>query len=239
MFSREDWQQTFELTMTLSPAGGFACSQEPKVSQAAGLKISPKTGMDARRRKSYTTENPRGRTGLCVTNSFPTISMTSMKSSRSRISGMFPPAEFFAKPIPAWFALGCLLSAGALPTRAAEAANALEIQSVMANGKAFSFQGKEAVSLGTFPENIVFGFGPETNAAKPPLRLRYRLEGYENTWHEAISEMALNVRFYNNSGDQISRNIYRVTGESTGWTGSLNPNSDFGKRVALREGLWA
>ena len=82
-------------------------------------------------------------------------------------------------------------------------------------------------------ENIVFGFGPGTNAGKPPLRLRYTLEGYENTWHEARSEMALNVRFYNGAGDQISQNIYSVNGESTGWTGSLKTSSLTHRRETL------
>jgi len=39
------------------------------------------------------------------------------------------------------------------------------------------------------------------------------LEGYENVWHENSTAMALNVRFYNSSGDQIGRNIYSVIGE--------------------------
>ncbi len=101
------------------------------------------------------------------------------------------------------------------------------------NGKPLSFRGKESVSLGSFPENIVFGFGAGTNAGKLPLRLHYTLEGYETAWHEASSEMALTVRFYNSSGDQISQNIYRVNGESTGWTGSLKSSSLTHRRETL------
>jgi len=124
------------------------------------------------------------------------------------------------------------LSAAALPLRAA-VTNPLEMQAVSVNGKLLPFRGKESVNLGSFPETIIFSFNAVTNAGRPPLRLRYMLEGYENAWHEAGGEMALTVRFYNNSGDQISQSIYRVNGESTGWTGSLKSSSLTHRRETL------
>jgi signal transduction histidine kinase len=156
-----------------------------------------------------------------------------MKSSFRSTVGNIPAGEIFWKPNPARLALALVLAAAILPLRASEVTNALEIQSVSVNGKSLPFRGKESVSLGSSPENIVFGFGAATNGAKAPLRLRYMLEGYENTWHEASSEMSLNVRFYNDSGDQISQNIYRVNGESTGWTGSLKTSSLTHRREIL------
>ena len=137
------------------------------------------------------------------------------------------------KSISICLALSFLLTIDASSLRAVESANPLEIQYVNVAGKPLSFRGKDSVSLGSFPENIVFGFGRGTNAGQSPLRLRYRLEGYENTWHEASCEMDLNVRFYNSSGDQISQNIYRVNGESTGWTGSLKSSSLTHRREIL------
>ena len=134
---------------------------------------------------------------------------------------------------PAWVVLALFLSFSVVPLRAAEGTNGLEIQSVRVNGKSLPFHGKENVSLGSSPENIAFDFGPVANSTNPPLRLRYMLEGYEDTWHEARCEMALNVRFYNASGDQISQNIYSVKGESTGWTGSLKSSSLTHRRETL------
>ncbi len=104
---------------------------------------------------------------------------------------------------------------------------------MVVNGKSFPLRGKESISLGPFPENIVFSFGPETNAIKPPLRLSYTLEGYDNSWHESAAEMGLTVRFYNSAGDQIGQNIYRINGESTGWTGSLKSSSLTHRRETL------
>lgn len=156
-----------------------------------------------------------------------------MKFGLRSISGNFLPVKVFWQPNLAWLALVLLLPELAIPLPAVEATNALEIQSVSVNGKSLSFHGEESVSLGSFPENIVFSFGPGTNGGKPPLRLRYSLGGYENTWHEYSTEMALTVRFYNSSGDQISQNIYRVNGESTGWTGSLKSSSLTHRRETL------
>jgi signal transduction histidine kinase len=132
-----------------------------------------------------------------------------------------------------WRALVLLLPVAVSSLRAAEITNALEIQSVTVNGKSLPFRGKDNISLGSSPENIAFGFGSGTNGGKPPLRLRYMLEGYEDTWHESRTEMALNVRFYNSSGDQIGQNIYDVHGESTGWTGSLKSSSLTHRRETL------
>jgi signal transduction histidine kinase len=127
------------------------------------------------------------------------------------------------------------LSASYLQARVEPARGAapFEIQNLVVNGKAVNFRGKERVSLGSFPENVFFSFGPRTNASDPPLRLRYRLEGYENAWHEGDAEMALYVRFYNASGDQIEQRKYPVSGESTGWRGSLKTSSLTHRRETL------
>jgi signal transduction histidine kinase len=156
--------------------------------------------------------------------------MTLMKSSLRSSNGNFHLGKFFPGSI---FASLVLLLMVALPVSAAEDTDLLEIKSVTVNGKPLPLQGKENIGLGPFPENIVFGFGPGTNAVKPPLRLRYILEGYENAWREGAAEMGLTVRFYNDSGDQIGQNIYRINGESTGWTGSLKSSSLTHRRETL------
>lgn len=94
------------------------------------------------------------------------------------------------------------------------------------------FRGKESINLGSFAENIVFGLGSDTNAPKP-LRLRYTLEGYEEAWHEFASDMDFTVRFFNSSGDQVDQKIYGVSGDSTGWTGSLKNSALRHRRETL------
>lgn len=129
--------------------------------------------------------------------------------------------------------MGLWLTVAVLPLKAMEDTNHLEIQSVVANGQDVPLQGKEAVKLSSFPENITFHFGAGTNGTKPPLRLRWTLDGLEDAWHEGSAEMDLTVRFYNSSGDQISQSLYPIHGESTGWTGSLKTSSLTHRRETL------
>ena len=154
-----------------------------------------------------------------------------MKPSLRSSNGNFRFRKFFPGSI--FAALVLLLLVVALPVSALEDTDVLEIKSVTVNGKPLPLEGKENIGLGPFPENIVFGFAPGTNAVKPPLRLRYTLEGYKNIWHEGAAEMGLTVRFYNGSGDQIGQSIYRINGESTGWTGSLKSSSLTHRRETL------
>jgi hypothetical protein len=130
-----------------------------------------------------------------------------------------------------WLVFVALVSAWSLP--GAETTNSLEIHYINVNGKPLSFRGRDSVNLGSHPENVVFGFGAATNGGKTPLRLRFMLDGYDTVWHEMGSEMSLTVRFYNNTGDQIGQNVYRVNGESTGWTGSLKNSQQAHRRETL------
>lgn len=121
----------------------------------------------------------------------------------------------------AWLALAL----STIPLRAqpdsGAAAEALEIRAVTVNEKSVSLRRNGEVSLGASPENIVFSFGPRTNAAPVPLRIRYKLEGQDARWRDGDSDMFLAVRFYNAAGDQINQRNFPVTGESAGWNGSL------------------
>jgi signal transduction histidine kinase len=77
------------------------------------------------------------------------------------------------------------------------------------------------VNLGVSPNNIVFDFGMNTNIRKTPIRIRTRLDGVENEWKISNGEMFLDIRFFNDSGDQVSHTMFPVLGESAGWNGSL------------------
>lgn len=122
----------------------------------------------------------------------------------------------------------CLILAAVGASPAIGATNSVEINSVTVNGNPAALRSDGSVNLGSFPENITFGFQPATNS-RPPIRLRYRLKGFDNEWHEGGGEMALNIRFYNEAGDQISQKIFNVRGDSPGWTGSLE-NSQLSHR---------
>ncbi|WP_160164451.1 sensor histidine kinase [Pedosphaera parvula] len=99
--------------------------------------------------------------------------------------------------------------------------DALKIQSLTVDGKQVSLQGGQSKSLGLFPESVSFGFGSTTNSGQKAVRIRYKLEGYDVNWHEGLGEMYVMIRFFNDAGDQIAENRYKVNGESMGWNGSL------------------
>jgi signal transduction histidine kinase len=98
-------------------------------------------------------------------------------------------------------------------------AMALEIQSVSVEGNNLPLGQNLHATLGPFPQNIVFGFGPAANSSQAPSRLRYKLEGYDSDWRETVGAMTLTVRFFDTSGDQIGQKVFEATGDSPGWKG--------------------
>ncbi len=97
----------------------------------------------------------------------------------------------------------------------------LTILSVRVDDKSFPTRVNQEVRVGANPETVTFNFGPLTNSDWLPNRLRYRLDGYENAWHEGDATMNFSVRFYNTKGDQVSQKVFNINGESAGWDGSL------------------
>ncbi len=106
-----------------------------------------------------------------------------------------------------------------------KAVKALVITSVRVNDKSLPIHGNQELRTGADPGTVTFNFGPVTNSDWMPNRLRYRLEGWENNWHEGNGEMNLTVRFYNKTGDQVNQKVFNVTGDSAGWNGSLKNSS--------------
>lgn len=119
-----------------------------------------------------------------------------------------------------------MLSLTRLPGLAAEGArdretNALlEIRSVIVDGTPVSPRPAEKLRLSSSTRTVTFGFGPTTNAIQQPIRMRFKLDGYDEGWREQIGEMRLCVRFLDGTGDQVNETIFRVVGQSVGWTGN-------------------
>lgn len=116
------------------------------------------------------------------------------------------------------------ISAPAQNATASPSAGTLIINSVSVAGKSVPLDQSHQVKLGAFPDNITFHFGP-TNLNRLPIRLRYKLEGYDSNWHEEGGEMYFGVRFYNDSIDQVGQDTFKIHGASAGWNGSLKNSS--------------
>jgi signal transduction histidine kinase len=104
---------------------------------------------------------------------------------------------------------------------AGQTTNLLEIRSVVVDGRSVPWHAGAPLLLKPFPKNISFDFGHATNASRAPIRLRYKLEGYDTTWHEGGGEMNLVLRFLDDAGDLIALKTFKATGDSAGWNGAL------------------
>ena len=107
------------------------------------------------------------------------------------------------------------------PLSATQATNRLEIRSVAAGGRLLSWHTGSPLSLKPFPEAIVFSFGAASNSSGRPIRLRYRLEGYDPTWQQGCGAMFLAIRFWDAAGEQVGQKFFHASGESPGWKGAL------------------
>src|SRR5262245_47896958 len=81
----------------------------------------------------------------------------------------------------------------------------LAVHSLTVGDKAIPLGREGTARLDSYPQNITFTFGATTNAARVPVRLRYKLEGYDTDWRENAGTMNLAVRFYDEAGDQVSQ----------------------------------
>src|SRR6202000_2014846 len=72
------------------------------------------------------------------------------------------------------------------------------------------------------PERITFGFGAATNSTWSPIRLAFKMDGFDTTWRRGRSStMTFKVSFYNESLDLVDQHVFSVEKDSTGWDGSL------------------
>jgi signal transduction histidine kinase len=109
----------------------------------------------------------------------------------------------------------------------------LEIRSVTEDGNPVPIRRNGNVDLGSSPKSIVFAFGPASKSKQTPPRIQYRLQGYEENWHDEGSEMDLTIRFYDDAGDITAEKTFGVSGQSAGWSGSLMTSTLIHRRETL------
>src|SRR5437762_573978 len=97
----------------------------------------------------------------------------------------------------------------------------VEIRSVVVDGARIALSPGLKLRLDRQPRTVVFEFGPATNNARMPARVRFKLDGYEDQWREYEADMRLYLRFIDSRGDQVGETIFKVAGQTKGWTGDL------------------
>ncbi len=115
------------------------------------------------------------------------------------------------------------IAAGSLPTN--HQSNILEIQSLAVEDKSISLSQETKIRLKPYSKGISIFFGPSTNSTGIPVRLHYKLDGYDRSWREDGGEMCLMARFYDESKNQIEQKKFSVNGHSAGWQQGLKDSS--------------
>lgn len=80
--------------------------------------------------------------------------------------------------------------------------------------------------------DLEFRLAPDARDGVAPLRLRYKLEGFDKSWHEAGGEMRAELAFFDGSDQVVDRYDFPVRGESAGWSGSVNSSTSSSRKVS-------
>ena len=101
-------------------------------------------------------------------------------------------------------------------------AQPLVLRSVEVDGHPLSGISQVSLDLPSHPRITTFTFASNPFASNAPLRIRYQLDGYEQGWHEQTAWMRMIIRFIDANLRDVGEKEFTVSGESPGWTGSLN-----------------
>jgi signal transduction histidine kinase len=77
----------------------------------------------------------------------------------------------------------------------------------------------ETARIPLIAQPLIFHIGPNPQIATEPMRVRYRLEGWDDEWQDLEGIMFLSLRFLDANGRRISSVSLPRKGSSAGWTG--------------------
>jgi signal transduction histidine kinase len=122
--------------------------------------------------------------------------------------------------------LGVLCEAYAVDGLPAARTNQLlEIRSMSVNNQPMPLRSGAKFRLTSSVRNVSFGFGPGTNTEEAPLRIRYKLDNFDDDWREVQGDMGISVRYIDSKLDQVSERFFRVVGQTARWTGALETSA--------------
>lgn len=124
--------------------------------------------------------------------------------------------------------LGLFLATG-LGFLGRNASAGLSLDSVEVDGRLTTVQADstEPLRLSSQARSLRFNFTEGDTNNQPMARLRYKLEGFENSWRDLLDEHGMKVylQFWDNEtldlGQVVGGSSYYMTGETPGWRGSV------------------
>jgi signal transduction histidine kinase len=117
------------------------------------------------------------------------------------------------------------MSVGEVSAYAAPDLNPPAIQGVQVDNRPLPWRLGKELNLGSFPRNIIFNIGPESNSSQKFIRLRSTLEGIDKQWQDGGGTMFVAIRFFNGSGDLVAEKSFEAHGQSAGWDGTLESST--------------
>lgn len=137
--------------------------------------------------------------------------------------------------------LPCCFAAEGLP--GGNANQLIEIRSLSVDGQPVSLRPNQKLRLSATPRNVVFGFGAATNSPRVPLRVRFKLDGFEDNWREVSSDMSISFRFIDANQDPVGEKVFRAAGQTENWTGALDTSGFVHRHETIlvppaARGLW-
>lgn len=105
---------------------------------------------------------------------------------------------------------------------------------MLVDGKPFP-AGPTGFRVPAFSKSVSFRLG--ISAQEDPencRRMRFKLEGVDESWRQINSEMCLIVRFADAAGDQVGQRLFQVDGRSPGWQGEPEKSSLTPRRETVR-----
>ena len=128
-----------------------------------------------------------------------------------------------------------LVVAVTLSSTAAAGDYPFSVERIEADGNkvAISEKAPRKVTVPSHARLLDFIVQENADSAYPPLRFRYKLEGYDRGWRDAGGSMRFCLRFNDSEGSTISGEEFSVFGESPGWTGRPETSSFIPRRESL------
>lgn len=84
------------------------------------------------------------------------------------------------------------------------------------DGKSVPLVGHPTIAVPASTDQLMIGMTSE-----PGKRMRFRVEGIDQEWHEGPSNMVVGVRFFDAQHNQITQQDVQISGQSAGWNGDL------------------
>ncbi len=106
------------------------------------------------------------------------------------------------------------------------------VQKLIVNGQTVAMSSGKPTKLPPQPGTVAFIYGPTDSnySGHAPLRIRYKLEGFDSDWQEKADPasphlMRVMIVFFNTNLSQVQRLEFPVIRQSPGWTGNFQTST--------------